>query len=175
MQGISERTWGGAQNNPKQCYFIGLAHNDYTRIERGDYVGGIGTIADINYTDSSQNADSYVGWYARIIQSLKSIEPRAYIFLITTPTHFYSAYNQKVRELREDMLSHGFNRIYLIDLETYSRERGPWNIMGNHLSAAGYLYAAYEIMTYVDWIVRNNGNDFKYTALVGTDILDTAP
>ncbi len=171
MQGTTERTWQGAQTNLKQCYFIGLGHNDKTRVDAGDYASGIGTVEDINDSDYTQNADSYVGWYARIIQAIKSVQPRAYIFCITTKAkNTYAQYNAQVRNI----VSHfAGQRVYLIDLETYEGDNPDFLYMGNHLSAAGYLYCAYEIMTYVDWIVRKNPNDFRYTSLVGTDIKDT--
>ena len=179
MQGNTVRTWdandenGGAHQNKKQCYLIGLAHNDYTHVNNGDYTAGIGTVADINDADYTQNADSYVGWYARIIQAVKSIEPRAYIFCITPSDHQYDDYSAKIR----DIVSHFTGqRVYLIDLATYGFPRdASWRMMGNHMSAAGYLYHAYEIANYIDWIIRKNGDDFKYTSLVGTDIYDTDP
>jgi hypothetical protein len=65
--------------------------------------------------------------------------------------------------------------VYLIDLETYGGSNPNFMTMGDHFSAAGYLFIAWEVMNYVDWIVRNNPDDFRYSALVGTDIYDTDP
>lgn len=179
MLGETERTWdasghhNGASVNLRQCYFIGLAHNDKPMVENNTYSAGIGTVADINDADYTQNADSYVGWYARIIQALKSVEPRAYIFCITPPTTTYDSYSEQIRNIVEHFAG---QRVYLIDLRQYGMAHAAqWREMGNHLSAAGYLYAAYEIANYVDWIIRNNGADFKYTSLVGTEIYDTVP
>lgn len=179
MTGNTERTWdandvaGGAHSNKKQCYLIGFAHNDKTKVEDNTYTAGIGTTADINNSDYSQNADSFVGWYARIIQGIKSIEPRAFIFCITPPNGNYDDYSEQIRNIVEYFAG---NRVYLIDLRRYGMERSnPLFVMGNHQSAAGYLYDAYEIANYMDWIIRKNANDFKYSSLVGTDILDTNP
>lgn len=179
MNGNTERTWdasgthNGASVNLRQCYFIGFAHNDKTMVDNNTYSAGIGTTADINDSDYTQNADSYVGWYARIIQAVKSVEPRAFIFCITPPSSLYDSYSAQIR----DIVTHfSGNRVYLIDLRQYGM---AWSSalfsMGNHLSSAGYLYHAYEIANYVDWIIRNNPEDFKFASLVGTDILDTNP
>lgn len=179
MNGNTARTWdandvaGGAHSNKKQCYLIGFAHNDKTKVEDNTYSAGVGTIADINDGDYTQNADSFVGWYARIIQALKTIEPRAYIFCITPPSVNYDAFSAQIRDIVDHFAG---SRVYLIDLRRYGMSRSnPLFVMGNHQSAAGYLYDAYEIANYMDWIIRSNPTDFKYTSLVGTDILDTDP
>ena len=181
--GNTAKTWdandvaNGAHSNLRQCYFIGLAHNDYTQVNNGTYTGGIGDVStDIDLNNHANNADSYVGWYAKIIQLIKSVEPRAYIFCITSPpdSTTYVEYNAKVRQIVD--LFGSSNRVFLIDLETYSRRGSDaWYKMGDHLSSAGYLFAAYEIMNYVDWIIRNNGSIFKYASLVGTELLDENP
>lgn len=178
MTGNTARTWdagdiaGGAHSNKKQCYFIGLAHNDKRMVENNTYTAGIGTVEDIDDSDYTQNADSYVGWYARIIQSIKSIEPRSYIFCITPPLSEYAAYSEQIRNIVEHFAG---QRVYLIDIATYGNSGSQLMWMNSHLSAAGYLYFAYLIANYTDYLIRKNETDFKYTSLVGTNIQDTLP
>ena len=42
--------------------------------------------------------------------------------------------------------------------------------MGGHLNAMGYEYTARMFMTYIDWIIRNNYEDFKEVAFIGTKL-----
>lgn len=41
--------------------------------------------------------------------------------------------------------------------------------MNGHMNAAGYQYVCYQTMTYIDWIVRNNYEEFAEVALIGTN------
>ena len=66
-----------------------------------------------------------------------------------------------------------FANIYLIDIYTYAPSfTGAWNDryrLGYHHNAAGYQWEAWMYMTYIDWIVRNNFEDFKQVAFIGTE------
>lgn len=181
MKGNTARTWdkndiaGGAHSNKKGCYFIDFGRNDKVLVENNTYTAGIGTVADINVTDYTLNADSFVGWYAQIIQALKQLDNRCFIFCITTANkNLYADYNAQVRNIVQFFTG---QRVFLIDLETYAGvpNSQPWYFLRQHPSAAGYLFIAYEIMNYVDWIIRNNGATFIDTALVGTDIYYPSP
>ena len=57
-----------------QANFIALGHNDYNRSVP------IGAIEDIDLENWENNAKTYMGNYARIISSIKSIQPTAKIF-----------------------------------------------------------------------------------------------
>ena len=37
------------------------------------------------------------------------------------------------------------------------------------MNVAGYQYTAWEFMTYIDWIVRNNYTEFAEVAFIDTD------
>ena len=39
--------------------------------------------------------------------------------------------------------------------------------MGGHLNAAGYQLTAWQVMTYIDWIIRNRPEDFTQVAFIG--------
>lgn len=41
-------------------------------------------------------------------------------------------------------------------------------MLNGHLSPMGYMYMAFIMNTYIDWIIRNNGVKFRDTALIGT-------
>ena len=67
-----------------------------------------------------------------------------------------------------------FKNVYVIDLYKYapSYEKGKdfrnQFFLGGHMNAAGYGYTAWMIMTYIDWIIRNNMKDFEQVAFIGT-------
>lgn len=159
--GTGVRTWGGAmlEENWKEAYCIAMGVNDSASISAGD------ADTDIDLSDYTNNADTFAGWYAGIIQRLRSVNPKCRIFCITIPYN-QTAYNNFSQVIRDVCAK--FTRCYLVDLANYH-----WTPNGlalnDHLSPAGYQWAAWEINTYIDWIIRNNMDDFKDIAFVGTD------
>ena len=61
--------------------------------------------------------------------------------------------------------------VYVIDLNRHApRHDAAFRrnfYMGGHLNAAGYQITAWQTMTYIDWIIRNNPEDFTQIAFVG--------
>ena len=114
----------------------------------------------------------------KIIQKYKAIQPKARFFLMTMPRT-----SVKYRENPSDMLKleHAkllydladlFDFTYVIDLWKY----GPvydaefmYNFfLGGHMNPAGYLLTAQMTMSYIDWIIRNNPEDFARVGFIGT-------
>ena len=162
-QGSSDRTWGGASVNPKQGYIIALGVND--RSKSLYPVGDLST--DVDMVDYNNNADTYAGWMAGIVQRLKSIQPKCKIFVVTDPKGD-DTWNNIVRGLTTK-----FTDVFLIDLALYAPSyAGAFSSMffnGGHMNAMGYEYTAYMMATYIDWIIRNNINSFKQVSFIGTD------
>lgn len=155
-----------AKADPKQAYIIALGVNDTYRKHP---VGDVDT--DVNLQDFTKNAQTYAGCYAGIIQRIQTIQPNAKIFVVTRPReqNTNEAYNEVVRRMA--IL---FKNVYVIDLYKYapSYEKGKdfrnQFFLGGHMNAAGYEYTAWMIMTYIDWIIRNNMKDFEQVAFIGT-------
>ena len=65
-----------------------------------------------------------------------------------------------------------FPYTYVIDLradgEVYDEKFISMYFVGGHLNAMGYLYTANVISTYIDFIIRENYEDFKQVALINT-------
>ncbi len=40
---------------------------------------------------------------------------------------------------------------------------------GGHMNALGYLKTAYYVMSYIDYIIRENLEDFKNVPFIGSD------
>ena len=164
--GSWSRAWGGdgASTNLKKAYIIGMGVNDSARIAGGTLsLGNVDT--DINYADYTQNADTFAGWYAGIIQRLKSVRPNAPIFVITIPE------NMVVNPVISAM-PNLFSKVYLIDLFHYlpiTEELRTRYFYYGHCSEAGYQYFAFIFNTYIDYIIRKNQADFKLVHLQGTE------
>ena len=189
----NDRRWQEAQTSLKDAYTIALGVND-----RGYWLDGATSVvnypcvtaypnqnqygaltitkadvlADIDLDDYTNNADSYAGWYAGIIQRIKSVRPDSHIFCITNPGEGGGEeWNQTIRLVVEIMQEKYGNTIWLIDLATYNPNTQEINAncnLNGHWSAFGYLYAAYEISTYIDWLIRNNIDAFRGSSLIGT-------
>jgi hypothetical protein len=189
----NDRRWGKAQTDLKEAYTIGLGVND-----RGYWLAGntaivdypcvteypntsdygaltitkADVLSDIDLSDYNNNENSFAGWYAGIIQRLKSVRKDAHIFCITNPSEGGGKeWNQTIRHIVDIMVEKYGETIWLIDLETYNPT--TLSIQANcdlngHQSAFGYLYHCYEISTYIDWLIRNNIDAFRGSSLIGT-------
>lgn len=188
IRNVGGGTWMHMKLDPvKDCYIIALGENDINRIEDcaggdtymgfnyilGNYNDNIGSYDSVNDVDDNDSGEAsgtktFVGCYAGIIQRIQSIQPQAKIFCVTDPRTAASALNEQIRGI----VSH-FSNCYCIDLaqyapDHYSNAFKNRYFLNGHMSAAGYQYAALEIMTFMDWIIRNNWSDFRDVALVGT-------
>lgn len=125
---------------------------------------------DVEYYDTSSNdAFSFVGQYYKLIRSIKAIRPETHVFCVTSPKngrdeHLPPEWNEATRHIVKIMREKYGNTVWCIDIAKYS----PWtdehqthfNYNG-HLSAYGYTFVAYQMATYLDWIVRKNIDDFR--------------
>ena len=65
-----------------------------------------------------------------------------------------------------------FDFLYCIDLRKYDVDYGTRDFIkyhrcGGHFSAVGYKYSATVISSYIDYIIRNNIEDFKQVGFIG--------
>ena len=171
--GVNDRGYWMANNTTVvdyPCVTAYLNQSDYGNLELTEQE----VLADVNDSDYTQNANSYAGWYAGIIQRVKSVRKDSHIFCITNPVSYHNEWNQVIRILVNHFNEY-YNKqtIWLVDLEAYNTaENLQWFgqncYLNGHLSAFGYLYSAYQISTYIDWIIRHNVQAFKGSALIGS-------
>lgn len=173
--GVGGGDWRLAQQPGyiKDGYIIALGVNDRGKINNNDYELGNttqiteydGTNSDID--DTTTYPKSFVRYYAGIIQRILSVQPKAKIFCVTMPGDNYAEIAQAIR----DIVTYFGGNVYLMDIREYIPD--GYNVAGfklqGHLSPMGYAYWAYMYNTYIDWIIRNNGNAFRDTALIGTN------
>ena len=163
---------------PCQAYIIALGANDRRWIANGD--GKFGTMEDVDFENGENNAQSFVGQYVRIIQKLRKIEPKCRIFLVTMPKDCLEDKEPEITEFRDkhaeflNSLAKTFEYTYVIDLrkygEIYDENFRDMFYCGGHLNAMGYKYSADVISTYIDYIIRNNYEDFKQIAFIGKGV-----
>ncbi len=119
--GISAKTWMSDSlcyerlidsDNLCQGYIIALGANDTSMT--------LGSIDDVNFEDMSQNADTEYGWYAKVINAVRTISQDVPIFLFTLPHPRNSdvniqAINEMIRTFAND--KEHFGKIFLVDLD----------------------------------------------------------
>ena len=134
-------------------------------------------MADVDPEDWHKNADTFAGYYAQIIAKYKEISPAAKFFLVTLPKDVtregYEEPANKMRSFLYDFAKH-FSNTYVIDLLEYGSEydhefRKNYFLSG-HLNPMGYIYTAEVIDSYIDYIIRHNPDDFRYSGLINSGI-----
>lgn len=158
-------TTASQEANLCQVYLICMGLNDSARHDTS-YVG---TTADINVTDPDQNAASFIGYYAKIIQKLRAIQPKALFIVYTMPTSSgatglgrYEAYNTGIRAIAEF-----FDYVYLADLyadyyDLYHTEGLPLKNPDGAFVTAGHYTAEVQpiiakiMSSEISKIIKNN-------------------
>ena len=155
-----------------QAYIIALGVNDIF----GEDGMEIGSVNDIDIENYNNNKENFAGYYARIIQRIKSYQPKARFFLMTMPRAENEERNKKQGEhakLLYDM-AELFDYTYVIDLmkyaPVYDEEFRRNFYLGGHLNASGYVLTGRMVSAYIDYIVRNNPEDFAQVGFIGKDV-----
>lgn len=168
MEKFAEKNGFWSEDKLCRAYVLALGVNDLYRQPVGD-------ISDINADDYTLNADTFCGWYARIIQRLKQMQPKARFFLVTMPRE-----NDEREAIREShaallhKLAEYFDYTYVVDLHKYAPvydenfKRAFY--LGGHMNAAGYKLTADMIMSYMDYIIRSDFESFSQIGFVGSDV-----
>ena len=150
------------------AYILALGVNDlYARGQP------LGSAADVCLADPAQNRPTFAGWFGRIVQRLRGIQPEAKFFFLTMPRREAdetSARRDGHAALMYD-LAGLFGNAYVIDLRRYAPPHDAAfrarYYGGSHLNAMGYYLTALQIGSYIDWIIRRNPSDFRSCGLAG--------
>ncbi|MBO4939713.1 MAG: SGNH/GDSL hydrolase family protein [Clostridia bacterium] len=169
MEEFAESKGFWAEDKICQAYIIAFGVNDLLGHKQE-----VGTLADINKDDYTKNAPTFAGYYAQIIQRLKSMQPRAKFFLVGMPRQ--GDENDEKRAQHRDILkqmAEFFDRTYFIDLFTYAPEYNAEfkkKYFLGHMTPTGYIVSARIIESYIDYIIRKNPKDFAQVGFIGTDL-----
>ena len=168
-----------------EAYIIALGVNDVSRAayqhqqnpeEQPVYLGNPET--DIDLEDWHNNAKTFVGYYAQIIQRMREISPKCRIFLSTCPRQTgLPGWRDAAYDLHRELLykfAEIFEFVYVIDLRKYApvydENFHKHFFMGGHLNTMGYLLTARLMMTYIDYIIRHNSEDFIQAGFIGKGV-----
>ena len=167
-----EKGFWGEEYKAPAC-IIALGVNDASRVMEG--VLELGDADDVDVSDHNNNKPTAIGYYGKIISKYKELEPKAKFFLVTPPKNGKNdervlLYDKLQSELYK--LTEKFENCYVIDL----REYGPVYdqnfkdlfYLGGHLNPMGYRLTALMMESYIDYIIRNNFDDFKQFGFIGT-------
>ena len=159
-----------------QAYIVGLGANDLFGLRQP-----LGEMSDINPDDPEQNADTFTGWYARVIQQYKAIQPDAKFFLVTMPRENWHAHNEELvkavdaHAARLHELAAYFENTYVIDLRAHSPAHDEDFFrrfyLHGHMNPMGYRIIAEQIGSYIDYIIRHNPRDFVNVPFIGKGIV----
>ncbi len=156
-----------------KAYIIALGVNDMSQVLEGELE--FGSISDIVKDDYAKNKPTFVGYYASIISKYKAIEPKAKFFFVTVPHDAQDEKREALYDKHAELLyklTEIFDNSYVIDLRKYAP---PYDdefkkkfYLDDHLNPAGYRLTALMMESYIDYIIRNNFEDFKQVGFVGT-------
>lgn len=151
-----------------QCYIMALGVNDLTIT---DYLG---TSSDIDLSDYNNNADTFYGNYAKIIQILTERNSKVKFFLMTIPTTWTTAadYNTAI-----NYIANLFDNCYVLDLYQYTTIVNSGFILNNkrsgHYNALAYKYIAQLIEILMNKCIYDNYEDFEQIEFILTNYVWT--
>lgn len=159
-------------NPDKKCqaYTIALGCNDFSWANET-----LGTIDDICLEDHNKNGASFAGYYGKIIQKYKEINPFAKFFLITFPKKGFDEEKSVAQRELLYQIADKLSNCYVIDLYKYGPDYdGEFKerfFLNGHMNPAGYIVSADIIMSYIDYIIRRNYKDFDTVGLSDSDVM----
>ena len=159
-----------------QAYVIALGVNDLINSPPN-----LGEMSDIDPENPANNKKTFTGYYARIIQQYKAIQPNAKFFLITMPhQHMYESTPKGVamadaHAARLHELAAYFDNTYVLDFRAYGpvhdEEFTRTFYLNGHMNALGYRLFAEQFCSYVDYLIRHNPRDFYLVPFIGREEL----
>ncbi len=171
VSGATAKTWFTNQygysmmvNNNKrtQAYIIGLGVND---VISADYP--IGSVADVDFDDCSNNAETFIGCYAKIIQSVILLNPTAKIFCLIPPN--ISASTAPKYDSLKTLIAdeHFVGTVFCVDLSSqdyagyYQTKAVTKFKFGVHYSAPGYAQLAKILLYALSKTMIDNSEHFN--------------
>ncbi len=159
--------------NVCQAYIIALGVNDVLNTGLP-----VGSLDDIDFENYENNKPTFAGEYAKILQKIKKMQPKARIFLMSMPNDECRGNQNRLDTIaaHRDLLvslAEKFEFTYVLDFfkyaPIYDEEFRRNYYLGGHLNAAGYKLTADFVMSYIDYIIRKNPEDFCQVGFIGTD------
>lgn len=150
------------------AYIFALGENDiHGRKQK------VGTVDDISKGNPSEHPDTFAGWYGELVLRFKLVSPDAKFFFVTMPR--YGGNDEHEREAEEAnnlirSLADYFTNSYVIDLwnyaPVYDEEFKKNFFLEGHMNPTGYILTAKMFASYIDYIIRNNPEDFAKAGFI---------
>lgn len=173
--GLTTKTWMTDENYgyalalqpDKLCdaYIIGLGQND-----AGQRMT-VGSETDINFSNPDANANTFYGNYAKIIQKIQLLAPKAPIFVVPRPTvPATNAYEMAIRAMPTL-----FENVYLLDMYKHVNSYYPEDsiirrcLRSEHYNAVGYQVMSKHIEEEISNVMRANLDKFLQVEFINTD------
>ena len=163
------------EDKKAQCYIIALGVNDLL----GQHME-LGSIEDIDMDDCEQNKPTFAGYYGKIIQKYKEIQPNAKFFLTTMPEEEEACNGNGIKILYNELIyrmAELFDNTYVVDLykyaPTFDEEFKKSFYLYGHLNPMGYVFIAKMVASYIDYIIRSDLKKFSQVGFIGTEYYDT--
>ena len=171
-QGFAEENGFWDADKACQAYIFALGVNDILVLGKE-----VGCAADVDLNNYRNNKPTFAGYYAQIIQRLKEISPDAKFFFMTMPRDSQQTEEKKQIADLHGKLMHDFARMfsnsYVLDFRRYAPDYGgefrKKYYLGGHMNPVGYVLTACMVETYIDYIIKNNMDDFKQVCFIGTE------
>lgn len=157
-----------------QAYIIAMGVNDLFGLNQEP-----GSVENDVKDNWHFNNPTFCGYYARIIQHYKELQPEAKFFLMTMPrepavTDEQKAWEEKRVAHRKILydLAAKFTNTYVLDFHDYApvydEEFHRLFFTSGHMNASGYLLTGKMVASYVDYVIRHNMDDFNQAGFIGT-------
>ncbi len=175
-------SWGennGVWDKDKACqaYIFALGVNDLIC-----HIMDMGTADDVSLTSRDvNNKATFAGQLGEILCRYREIEPKSRLFLMSMPRE--TSDGDRVKKVKEEHsklmndIAAKNEFVYVIDLykyaPVYDEEFKKHFYLGGHLNAGGYLVTAKMVMSYIDYIVRHNYEDFIQAGFIGKGVHST--
>lgn len=149
-------------------YYVSTGACDLYIIGLGLNQGTLGSVADINQLDYTQNGSTFYGQYARIIQMINAEHPDAIVMCFTEPTSAISAYDQAVRNI----CALNYIKAELVDLERdyFDLFNTPEILAehqpdGLHFTPYGYSLIAESMIIALNDFISKTTTDYKFVGV----------
>jgi len=153
-----------------QAYIIALGVNDITQ----SFPAGDPEKISVS-KNREPDDESILAYICQIVRTLKSKQPDAKIFIMTIPD---SDLRNDGRRAKEEALAEAIRAFcaktkntYVLDLRKYGPlhdQKFNDNFRLGHMTPTGYMIMSKMIMSYIDYIIRNNHEDFAQVGFIGT-------
>ena len=168
-------SWGnenGVWDHEKaaQAYIFALGVNDIINQRQP-----MGSADDIDLENPENNAETFAGYFGKILSAYKAIQPKARFFMLTMPRANDDEVCDGLKKEHAKLLyaiAEKFEFTYVIDLYEYAPEYDEEFkknfFMSGHMNAQGYMLTAHMVMSYIDYIIRKYPEDFTQVPFIGT-------